>query len=164
MIEAIEKGIRKITNFLCLLAMILLAVLMLLGAVDVIGRYFFSYPIKGAYEMSEVILAGLVFMGLAYTASVQGHVSVDSFVNRFHPALREVIGMIVSLVSLVMFALIGWQGAVMAHKSWVSRRLVDVIEVPIGPFQLFVTVGALAVCLELVVQFLKHLKNVRGEA
>ena len=35
--------------------------LMFLGAADVVGRYFFNMPIKGAYEYSEILLAGVVF-------------------------------------------------------------------------------------------------------
>ena len=98
-----QKIIRKITNFQCYFGMILLAVLMFLGAFDVIGRYFFNSPIKGAYEVSEVLLAALVFFGLAHTVSVRGHVSVDSFVSRFRPRARACIGIVLSLISMIIF-------------------------------------------------------------
>lgn len=158
MIETLEKYVRRFTNLLCFLGMILLALLMFLGALDVVGRYFFNFPIKGTYEMSEVLLAGVVFFGLAYTQSERGHVSVDSFVTRFHPRVQAVTGAVISLMSFVIFALISWQGTVLAHKSWESGRLIDVISIPIAPFQLLVTVGAFAMCLELLVQFLQYLK------
>lgn len=161
MIIALEKGIRFFSNLLSYIGMGFLAILMFLGAVDVIGRYFFNMPIKGAYEYSEILLAGVVFFGLAYTASVQGHVMVDTFITKFRPRLQAVIGIFVSGISIIVFALMAWQGALKAMRSWEAHRMIDVVLLPIAPFQLFVTIGALALCLELVVQFLQFSRNIK---
>ncbi len=150
--QGFDKAVRKFTNILCYIAVAMLAVLMLLGASDVIGRYFFNKPIKGTLEISEILLAGIVLFGLAYTSSVGGHVRVDTFVLLFSPRLQAIVGCIVSFLSLIIFFLIGWQGAELALQSWERHRSIDVFFIPIAPFQLFVSIGALAVCLELIVQ------------
>ncbi len=150
--QGFDKAVRKFTNILCYIAVAMLAVLMLLGASDVIGRYFFNKPIKGTLEISEILLAVIVLFGLAYTSSVGGHVRVDTFVLLFSPRLQAIVGCIVSFLSLIIFFLIGWQGAELALQSWERHRSIDVFFIPIAPFQLFVSIGALAVCLELIVQ------------
>ena len=42
----------------------LLFCLMTLTCVDVIGRYFFSMPVTGGFELTEMMLAALIFVGL----------------------------------------------------------------------------------------------------
>ena len=163
MMQGFDKAVRRLTNILCYTAAVMLAALMLLGSSDVIGRYFFNKPIKGTFEISEILLAGIVFFGLAYTSSIERHVRVDTFVLLFSPRLQAIIGCIISFLALIIFFLIGWQGAELAMKSWEQHRLIDVIYVPIAPFQLFVSLGALAVCLELIVQMRRFIIAARKE-
>ncbi|HSH57106.1 MAG TPA: TRAP transporter small permease, partial [Halomonas sp.] len=51
--------------------------MMLLTTVDVIGRYFFNAPILGAVELTQLMLAALVFLSLPVVCWRQEHVSVD---------------------------------------------------------------------------------------
>ena len=155
--------VRKFTNTLCYIAVAMLAVLALLGAFDVIGRYFLNKPIKGAMEASEILLAVIVLLGLAHTLSTDRHVRVDTFVILFPPRLQAMVGAIASFLSLIIFCLIGWKGAELAWQSWQRNRLVDVFLIPIAPFQLLVSVGALAVCLELIVQIRQFLIAAKKE-
>jgi TRAP-type C4-dicarboxylate transport system permease small subunit len=164
MILVIEKFVRKITNTFCYIGMGMLVILMFLGTADVLGRYFFNRPIKGAYEVSEILLAAIVFFGLAYAFAVGGHVRVDTFVALMRPRTRATAGIIISLLSFIIFVLIGWQGAELAMKSLKYHRLIDVIFVPIWPFQLLVPLGAFTVCLELIIQILHFIMDVRKES
>ena len=163
MMGRFEKVVRSFTNTLCYISIAMLAVLMLLGAFDVIGRYFFNKPIKGALEVSGILLAGIVLFGLSYTSSMDRHVRVDTFIVLFPPRLQAIINCVMSALSLIIFCLIGWQGAELALQSWERQRSVDVFFIPIAPFQLFVSVGALAVCLELVVQIRHFIIEARKE-
>ena len=164
MIHVIQKLIRKITNTFCYIGMGMLVILMFLGAADVLGRYFLNRPIKGAYEVSEILLAAIVFFGLAYALAMGGHVRVDTFVSLMRPRTRATAGIITSLLSLIIFVLIGWQGAELAMKSLKHHRLIDVIFIPIWPFQLLVPIGAFAVCLELIIQMLQFITDMRKES
>lgn len=159
--DRVTAIVRAFINVLCFISMALLAALMLLGTADVVGRYFFNRPISGAYEISEVILAGIVLFALAYTASQNGHVSVDTFINRFTQPVRDVLGFLVSLLSLAVFAIIGWQGLLNALTAWQNNRLIDVIDLPMAPFILVVPIGCLALCLELALQAAGHLARLR---
>jgi TRAP-type C4-dicarboxylate transport system permease small subunit len=142
----------------------MLVILMFLGAADVLGRYFFNRPIKGAYEVSEILLAAIVFFGLAYALAVGGHVRVDTLVSLLRPRTQATAGIIISFLSFIIFVLIGWQGAELAIKSWKYHRLIDVLFIPIWPFQLLVPLGALAVSLELIIQMLHFIMEMRKES
>jgi TRAP-type transport system small permease protein len=53
--------------------------MMLLTCVDVAGRYFFNRPILGGFELTEMLLAVLIFAGLPLVTLRNEHVTVDLF-------------------------------------------------------------------------------------
>lgn len=162
--QTLEKGVRNITNTLRAIAMGVLVVLMLFGATDIIGRYLLNKPIKGSNGICEALLVAIVFFGWAYTLSVGGHVRLDTLVSRLRPRAQAISGFITSFIALVIFSLITWQSALKAMRSWGTREVIDVIDIPIFPFQFFVSVGAFALCLELIVQMLHFLTGLRKGA
>ncbi|MBV1694793.1 MAG: TRAP transporter small permease [Hyphomicrobiales bacterium] len=60
-------------------AAVLLFALMMLTCVDVVGRYFLNRPVLGAFELTEMALALLIFIGLPLVTLRQEHISVDLF-------------------------------------------------------------------------------------
>lgn len=158
-----EKLLRLITIIQSMLGMVLLITLMLIGTVDVLGRYLFDSPIKGAYEISELLLAGIVFFGIAYALSIDGHVKVNTLMLKLNPRMRRVISIVMSSLALSIFILISWQGTMLAYKSWTTYRMIDVIDLPIAPFQLLVPIGCLAVCFELILQITSNRRRMKEE-
>ena len=53
--------------------------LMLLTCVDVVGRYFLNKPVWGGFELTEMLLAALIFAGLPLVTLRNDHVTVDLF-------------------------------------------------------------------------------------
>jgi TRAP-type transport system small permease protein len=153
-----EKYARKLTNLFCNLSVIMMLGIMFIGAADVIGRYVFNYPLRGTFEFSEILLAGVVFFGMAYTQSVGGHVSIDSVMNTLRPRKRAFISSIISLISLFIFGIMSWQGGVKAYVSWEGGRYIDIVRLPIAPFEFFVAIGMFLVCLELIIKIIKSIK------
>ncbi len=156
-----EKSIRYVSNGLRVIGTGMLCLLMLLGAGDVIGRYFFNKPIMGTLEVSEILLGGIVFFGWAYTLYLQAHVKVDIFYSRLRPRMQGIVGLFTSFLSLVLFSLIAWQAAKIATTYLKGHRLVPLLNIPLYPFQLFVSLGAVVLCLELIVQIIHLVSQVR---
>lgn len=73
------KGLfdRTVVPALGMIAAVLLFVLMALTCADVVGRYFFNSPIFGAFEITEMLLAALIFAGLPLVTLRGEHVTVD---------------------------------------------------------------------------------------
>ena len=70
---------RLLASTLGLLAALLLFAMMALTCMDVIGRYFMDRPIYGAFEITEMLLAALIFAGLPIVTLRNEHVTVDVF-------------------------------------------------------------------------------------
>ncbi len=58
-------------------AAVVLFCLMLLTCVDVFGRYFLNRPVWGGFELTEMLLAALIFAGLPLVTLRGDHVTVD---------------------------------------------------------------------------------------
>lgn len=92
----------------CLGGVLLLA-MMGLTVCDVIGRYLFNAPVRGASELTEILLCATIFLGLGAVALGEDHVTVDLFTDkipaRFHPALQALTG----VFSAVVLAVVAWR-------------------------------------------------------
>ena len=75
--ERLARFDRLIVPVLGLIAAVELFCLMTLTCVDVIGRYFFSSPVVGGFEITEMLLAGLIFSALPLVTLRGEHVTVD---------------------------------------------------------------------------------------
>jgi TRAP-type C4-dicarboxylate transport system permease small subunit len=70
---------RAVVPALGVVAAALMFCLMLLTCVDVVGRYFFSKPVTGGFELTEMLLAALIFAGLPLVTLRGDHITVDLF-------------------------------------------------------------------------------------
>src|SRR5437762_2957277 len=70
---------RALVPLLGYVAATLMFCLMLLTCVDVVGRYFLNKPITGGFELTEVLLAALIFAGLPLVTLRGDHITVDLF-------------------------------------------------------------------------------------
>jgi TRAP-type C4-dicarboxylate transport system permease small subunit len=68
---------RLIAPTLGIVAAVDLFCLMALTCVDVVGRYFFNSPVHGGFELTEMLLAGLIFTALPLVTVRGDHVTVD---------------------------------------------------------------------------------------
>jgi TRAP-type C4-dicarboxylate transport system permease small subunit len=120
-------------------AAILLFGLMALTTVDVIGRYVFNRPLRGAFEVTELLLLTLIFAGLPLASRAGEHVTLD-FID---PLLgRRGSALLARAVDLVCGALIlglAWRVWVKAGKIAGYGDTTDVLRLPVAPFVYFMT-------------------------
>jgi TRAP-type C4-dicarboxylate transport system permease small subunit len=141
-----------------------LLLMMFLTVGDVVGRYFFNMPISGTFELTDFMLALVVFFAIGYTQVRRGHISIDVVVSRFSPRVQAIIDSITYLSSLGLFSLVTWQSAVHAHRLFEGHNVSGVLALPIYPFVIAVAVGSLLFCLVMLVDLLSSLaKTVKHE-
>ncbi|HET9709714.1 MAG TPA: TRAP transporter small permease [Gemmatimonadales bacterium] len=70
---------RAVVPALGAVAAALMFCMMLLTCVDVVGRYFFNKPVTGGFELTEMLLAALIFAGLPLVTLRGDHITVDLF-------------------------------------------------------------------------------------
>ncbi len=81
----VATGIQTtIPKYVSTVAGILLLLVMVITFIDVIGRYVFSAPIKGAIELTELIQTIFIVTGIWIVTIKNRHITVDLF-DRFLP-------------------------------------------------------------------------------
>ena len=156
-----EKGIKKMSNILMYMGTSMLLVMMFFGTADVIGRYLFNSPIIGTIEVFEILLPIISLLGLAYTQKEKGHIRVDLLYSRFPRRPQAVIGLGITIWSILLFILIAWQGTLTAISYREQERLISNIHIPIYLIQLLVPLGAVALCLVLIIDLIHFVIDIR---
>jgi TRAP-type transport system small permease protein len=121
-------------RILGLLAAFLLFVLMMLTAVDVVSRYIFNWPLRGAFELTELGLLVLIFAGLPLTSRKGEHVTLDFIDKALGERLANVWRRFVEVVVGFLFVGLTWQVWIKAGKISGAGDYTDVLKVPVGPF------------------------------
>jgi TRAP-type C4-dicarboxylate transport system permease small subunit len=159
--RALEKGIRNTENVFLLIAVGMLLVMMFLGAGDVIGRYVFNNPIKGAMEGSQLLMAGVALLCWGYTQAKRSHISINILVVRYPARVKAIISLAGLLLTIVVFGLIVWQSALIAVEAFKQHRMLENIPLPLFPFKLMVPLGASLLCLESIIQVIHRFPEMK---
>jgi TRAP-type transport system small permease protein len=128
---------RRVDAVLGICASALLLGMMLLTFVDVVARYLLNRPIRGGFEMTELVLLVLIFAGLPLVSHADEHVTMD-FIDRMLPerALPVLVRAVHALVAAVFFFLT-WQVLIKAGRISGYGDTTDVLRIPVGPFVYF---------------------------
>ena len=119
--DAIFRVARGATLILEITGAILLVLMMLLTFADVIGRYFFNSPIDGAFEVTELMLATLLYCGLPLISLRDGHVTVDLFEHAMSVTFRRIRNLLVHLAMAASLVFVGiwlWEKAILLFFSF----------------------------------------------
>ena len=108
--------------------------------VDVVARYVFSRPVRGAFELTELMLLLLIFAGLPLVSFGDEHALMD-FVDRLlgPRGTRWLEGAVHVVCAAVMF-LLAWQVWVKADRIRAYGDTTDVLRIAYGPFVYFMAV------------------------
>ena len=115
----------------------ILFAMMALTFVDVVLRYLFNRPLRGGFELTELMLLVLIFAGLPLVSHADEHVTMD-FIDRLLPAraARNLARGVHVLCAAVMFFLT-WQVWLKAGKIGAYGDTTDVLRIIVAPFVYF---------------------------
>lgn len=115
-------------------AAVLLFVLMMITTVDVIGRYIFNAPLRGGFELTELLLLTLIFAGLPLVSRADEHVTLDFIDNLLGESGRRLVRRLVDLVCGLIILGLAWRVWIKAGKIAGYGDTTDVLLIPVAPF------------------------------
>ncbi len=117
-----------------------LLAMMLLTVVDVVGRYVFRRPVRGAFEVTELMLVVLIFAGLPLVSFADEHAVMDFIDRVLGPRARRRLQRGVQAVNTAFMFLLAWLVWRKADRIWGYRDATDVLRIVYGPFVYFMAV------------------------
>jgi len=128
---------RNADAILGIAASAVLLAMMLLTVVDVVARYGFSRPVRGAFEVTELMLLVLIFAGLPLVSFADEHAVMD-FIDRVLGVLAQRgLERAVQAVCAAFMFLLAWLVWLKADRIWGYRDATDVLRIVYGPFVYF---------------------------
>jgi TRAP-type C4-dicarboxylate transport system permease small subunit len=145
------KWIDTAAGFLNRMSAGMLFAMMLLTLADVVLRKVFSRGILGTLELTEFMMAGVIFLALAQTERLDRNVHMDLVMRRFGPRTRSLASMITRMICFLFCAVITASTLIYARAIGTSGEVSLDLWIPKYPFIYAVAAGW--ACLGLV--FLK---------
>jgi TRAP-type C4-dicarboxylate transport system permease small subunit len=128
---------RRADAVLGIAASAILFLMMCLTFVDVVARYVFNRPIRGGFEVTELLLLVLIFAGLPLVSHADEHVTMD-FVDRvLKPRARAWLSRLVDLLVAALMFFMCWQVIIKAGRIASYGDATDVLRIVYGPFVYF---------------------------
>ncbi len=158
--------LEKINQFLNKILMILGGVavlfLMSLATVNVVLRFFFNAPYRGAYELVGFSGAIVIAFALGYTQRRKDHIVVDILTEKFPKRVNRILDGVNYLITMIFFALVSWQVFVWGMKVAKSGEVSETIKIVFHPFIYSVSLGFAVFSFTLLIDFLKNLRSKAG--
>jgi TRAP-type C4-dicarboxylate transport system permease small subunit len=128
---------RRADAALGLAASALLFAMMCLTFVDVVARYVFNRPIRGAFEVTELLLLVLIFAGLPLVSHADEHVTMDFTDHFLGPHARARLDRAMNAVVAALMFFMAWQVWIRAARVSGYGDATDVLRIAYGPFVYF---------------------------
>ena len=112
---------------------VVLFLMMMITAVDVAGRYLFNRPIAGGFELTEILLAALIYCGLPLVSARREHIVIDTFDPLFSTGLKRRLDMAAEVVCAIALAGVGWLIFLRAGRVAEYGDTTSVLKLPLAP-------------------------------
>ncbi|HWM41686.1 MAG TPA: TRAP transporter small permease [Burkholderiales bacterium] len=110
--------------------------MMTLTFVDVVARYVFNRPLRGAFEVTELLLLVLIFGGLPLVSHADEHVTMD-FIDKLLGRGRDLWQRAVQMLCAAIMFLLTWLVWIKANRISAYGDATDVLRILYGPFVYF---------------------------
>jgi TRAP-type C4-dicarboxylate transport system permease small subunit len=107
--DPVGRALYGIASVLAVFGGVLCSVIAALVTVSVIGRYLFSAPIPGDYDIVGIIAGCAIFSFLPYCQMRRGNVLVDFFTTRASPRAKAGLDALGSLIYLAVAGMFTWR-------------------------------------------------------
>lgn len=146
-----QPAINRLGNWLdatlSWLAATILFCMMLLTSADVFMRYLLNAPIRGAFEIAEILMAIVIFAGLPLVSRHDEHVTVD-FADRLLPAwARRITQVVVHACCGAMLLGMSWLILLKAQRVHEYGDNTATLKIALAPFAYFMSALILVTAL-----------------
>jgi TRAP-type mannitol/chloroaromatic compound transport system permease small subunit len=132
--RGLAAQIDQVSRVLCFVALVIaslaVAAIIVIGTVDTVGRAVFNSPMMGGVEMTESLLATVIFLAMPYAQRHGQNVVVDIIVQMFPVRVQVIAFFIALIITFLAFVLLAYE-AIDGAQAAVAAREVSAGYVPV---------------------------------
>jgi len=156
----LEKGLLPVARLLDRLTWIVLFVMMVMTMTDVLLRKLTNTTIIGAGEITEMMMAVVVFCSLAQCQVEEGHIKIDLIMRKAGPRIQSVVDMVTQFLCFGLFCLVTWGTFKHAMEIMEWEEVSIDLAIPIYPFVFIAVLGSAMLALILLYKAVIALEKV----
>jgi C4-dicarboxylate transporter DctM subunit len=146
----LDKVLQPIGRIFAYVGGACVALMMFLVAVDVVLRYIFSQPLSFSFELTQILLLVVVFLGIGYCGLRKNHIAIDVIVSRLPKTTQLVLAPVADFLSLTLLAAITWETVVQTEIFIRFSQTTSGLHVPFSLLLAIVIMGCLVLCFVLL--------------
>lgn len=117
-----NRILNRIAGVMSWIAFLFLAFMMLAITIDVVARAWMGRAVPGLFEMSELSMVMVVFMGLGLTLIDDAHIRVTMLTDRLPRRWSRLATGLAWLFAALTFAMLAWPSSMEAAYSFAIRE------------------------------------------
>lgn len=130
---------------------------------DVVMRHIFNAATIWADEVSGYLLVGIAFLGAAYTLTVEGHIRIETLMERLPTKKRQRLEFVTDVLSVAFLVVFTWQMYRLVKDSYVNVSLAPtLVRTPLYLPQLLLAIGLTWLCLQLLAHIVQRTIDLRA--
>lgn len=122
-----EQGIQRAVS---LLLVLMLSAMVALTFTDVVGRRLFNTPVFGANDITEHLMAVIIFAGLPLLTARRGHLSIDLFDHWLLQPRWRLWHKAVDLLIAAVLGLIAWEYYLAIEEARTINEISPALMIP----------------------------------
>lgn len=150
--------LRFAERLLGVMVAILLMAMMFVTAIDVFGRYLLSRPLPGAFELTEIMLAMIVFIAMPLVCLHRENITVTLITDRLSSRARNLHHAVVSLACGIILAIVSWR--LMEHALQLASfgDVTVFLRAPKGPIGYTMSAFTALAALAMLIVTVEHVR------
>ena len=153
----VARALRRTRRAAALAAGIAMMLMMLIGALDVIGTNVFLQPIPAAFEFMATMMVVVIFFSIALAQANRAHIRVEILTSRLPRPLRWLADVLQYACGLTFFLLIAWFGWKSGIRGYeVGEYASGLINFPTWPARFALAIGASLMALQCLYDLISH--------
>lgn len=118
------------------------ATIIAVNSIDTLGRAFFSRPLTGAVEITELFLAMCIILAIPYAQRMLSHIEIDMFTQNCNEKFKKIFLLMSILLTILVFLMLTVQSYESAKASIATfESSAGYLSVPVWIGKIAVTMG-----------------------
>jgi TRAP-type C4-dicarboxylate transport system permease small subunit len=144
-----ETFLKNLNKWIAIFAGSLIIVVTILIVIDSAGRYFFNNPLVGGVEISILLSAFIVFLGLAYALIQGAHVQFTMFEVIFPLRIRRVFEIFINSMGMLFMAFTFYATSRQFWESWLAgETMMAAVKIPYWLAKIALPIGFLLIAVQ----------------
>ncbi|GLR64121.1 TRAP transporter small permease [Marinospirillum insulare] len=155
-LDSIDRGLGWIERKVIASCVLIMAFLM---SAHVVGNLFFNRGIPGTYEITEMLIVIITFVGVAYAARHARHIRMSAVYDLLNDRLRKILLIIISVGTATLMFYFAYKSAQYDLALYSRGRTSSALQIPMWMVNLALPIGFSLAGIQYVLTILRNLMS-----